>query len=374
MFRFDRRLILNFDWGIFLTVIIIAVIGLANLYSATSTSAYGTAIFLRQLYFYIFGFGIIFVIISFDYRLLITINYPLYGLIIILLLTALFFGKTVADTQRWIDFGFFKLQPSEPAKLVLVIALSSYFFRKDAGRGFSLKDLFVPILITGLPFILIVKQPDLGTALMLLFIFVSMLLFVRLKWSTLGILAGIGLSMIPFGWFFFLKPYQKQRILTLFNPDADPLGTGYHIIQSKIAVGSGRMFGKGYLKGTQGHLDFLPERHTDFAFSVWAEEWGFIGSLFFLIFYLFLILLGLNIAIASRDKFGVLLAFGITSLLFWQAFINLGMILGLLPVVGMPLPLFSYGGSSLLTSLAGIGILLNIRMRRFMTSGKSNLL
>ncbi|MBU0483970.1 MAG: rod shape-determining protein RodA [Proteobacteria bacterium] len=368
MLHFDRRLLLNFDWAIILTVLVIAGMGLLNLYSATHSAEPYAAAFVRQLYFYLLGFAGIMVIISFDYRLFVTANYPLYITIILLLTIVLFFGNAVSDTQRWLNFGFFRLQPSEPAKLVLVITLASYYYRKDTGLGFTLKELVVPLLLTGLPFLLILRQPDLGTALMLIFIFISMTLFVKLKWSTLSVLIGACASMLPIGWLYLLKPYQKQRILTLFNPELDPMGSGYHILQSKIAIGSGMMFGKGFLKGTQVHLDFLPERHTDFAFSVWAEEWGFIGSLFFLACYFFLILMGLNIAVASRDKFGVLLAFGIVSLLFWQAFINLAMILGLLPVVGMPLPLFSYGGSSLLTTLAGIGILLNIRMRRFMTS------
>jgi rod shape determining protein RodA len=370
MFRFDRRLLLNFDWVLLLAVSFIAALGLLNLYSATlaEQSTAGTPLYLKQLYFFLIGLGFLLVIISFDYRLFISWGYPLYGVAIGLLLFALLFGRNIAGTQRWIDLGFFYFQPSELAKLILVIMLASYYYRKDTGKGFSLRELVVPMLLVGLPFLLILKQPDLGTGLMLLFIFVSMTLFVKLKWSTLGVLAGACLTAVPLGWRFFLKPYQRQRIETFLNPESDPFNTGYHILQSKIAVGSGTKFGKGFLKGTQGHLDFLPERHTDFAFSVWAEEWGFIGSLILLACYFFFILWGLNIAISSRDKFGVLLAFGIVSLIFWQAFINLAMVLGMLPVVGMPLPLFSYGGSSLLTTLIAIAILINIRMRRFMTN------
>ncbi|MDA8165457.1 MAG: rod shape-determining protein RodA [Desulfobacteraceae bacterium] len=363
MFRFDRRLLLNFDLVLMLTVLFIVACGMANLYSSTYTE--GTSLFFKQLYFLLMGLALLAIIVSFDYRLLIPWAYPLYVGAVFLLLFALLFGSRVAGAQRWINLGFIMLQPSEPAKLVLVITLASYYYRKDTGKGFSLRELIVPMLLTGVPFLLILKQPDLGTGLMFLFIFVSMTLFVKLKWSTLGALAGTCLSAIPVGWK-FLRPYQRQRIETFLNPENDPLNTGYHILQSKIAVGSGLKFGKGYLQGTQGHLDFLPERHTDFAFSVWAEEWGFLGSIIFLGIYFFFILWGLNIALSSRDKFGVLLAFGVVSLIFWQAFINLAMVLGLLPVVGMPLPLFSYGGSSLLTTLIGVALLMSIRMRRFM--------
>lgn len=367
MFKFDRRLLLNFDWGLFITVLIIAAIGLANLYSATFSPETGASShFMKQLTYYLMGSCLILIIISVDYRILLTLNYPIYGLIILLLCIALFFGDSVANTQRWIDLGAFRLQPSELAKLALVINLASYYYRKDTGKGFTLRELIAPVLLTALPFILILKQPDLGTALMLGAIFISMTLFVKLKLRTIIVLASSIICMIPLGWFYILKPYQKKRIFTLFNPEIDPHGSGYHIIQSKIAVGSGLLFGKGFLKGTQVHLNFLPERHTDFAFSVWAEEWGFVGSIFFLACYFFMLLLSMKIAGSARDKFGVLLCFGIISLLFWQAFINLGMLLGLLPVVGMPLPLISYGGSSLLTTMIGIGILFNIGMRRYM--------
>ncbi|MFU8818928.1 MAG: rod shape-determining protein RodA [Desulfurivibrio sp.] len=370
MLRFDRRLLQNFDWVMVAAVLIVALMGLLNLYSATHLSrGLASAVFMKQVYYYLGGIVVIFCIILVDYRVLIKWNYPLYGLTLILLLAVLLVGGEVAGAQRWINLGFFRLQPSEPAKLMLVITLASYYYRKDTGKGFTLRELFLPMALAAVPFLLILKQPDLGTALMLGFIFVSMTLFVKLKWSTLAVLAGVGLSFLPLFWQFYLKPYQRQRVLTFLSPDSDPLGSGYHIAQSKIAVGSGATFGKGYIQGTQAQLDFLPERHTDFAFSVWAEEWGFIGSVFFLACYFFIILWGMNIALSARDKFGVLLAFGIVSLLFWQAFINLGMVLGLLPVVGMPMPLFSYGGSSLLTTLAGIGILINIRMRRFTTPG-----
>jgi len=346
-------------------VLLIAAMGLVNLYSATyAGESAGTLLFLRQLFFFLAGFSFIIIIHLFDYRLLLKLNYPLYAIVVGLLLAALFMGSSIAGTQRWINLGFFRLQPSEPAKLMLVISLASYYYRKDTGRGFNLKELLVPIGLAGVLFLLVLQQPDLGTALMFGFIFISMTLFVKVKWSTIAIMSGACAAIVPIGWKFFLKPYQRLRIETFLSPESDPSNSGYHILQSKIAVGSGLKFGKGYLKGTQGHLHFLPERHTDFAFSVWAEEWGFAGSLFFLAVYFFVILWGVNVCLASRDKFGVLLAFGIVSLIFWQAIINLLMVMGFLPVVGIPLPMFSYGGSSLMTTLIGIGLLMNIRMRR----------
>ncbi len=364
MFRIDRQLIKNFDWVMLVAVLLIAAMGLVNLYSATyAGESAGTLLFLRQLFFFLAGFSFIIIIHLFDYRLLLQLNYPLYAIVVGLLLTALLMGSSIAGTQRWINLGFFRLQPSEPAKLMLVISLASYYYRKDTGRGFNMKELLVPIGLAGVLFLLVLKQPDLGTALMFVFIFISMTLFVKVKWSTIGIISGICAAIVPIGWK-FLKPYQRLRIETFLSPESDPSNSGYHILQSKIAVGSGLKFGKGYLKGTQGHLHFLPERHTDFAFSVWAEEWGFAGSLFFLAVYFFVILWGVNVCLASRDKFGVLLAFGIVSLIFWQAIINLLMVMGFLPVVGIPLPMFSYGGSSLMTTLIGIGLLMNIRMRR----------
>lgn len=343
---------------------------LMNLFSAIyPAKPIGTPVYIKQLYFFIMGMGVILAIISVDYRIFMSCNYFIYGAVCLLLLYALLLGKTQAGTQRWINLGFFNLQPSEPAKLMLVITLASFYSRKDTDKGFTLKELIVPIALAALPFLLILKQPDLGTALMLGFIFVSMTLFVKLKWQTLTILIGVCASLIPLAWKFLLKPYQRQRIETFLNPEADSLSSGYHILQSKIAVGSGHLTGKGYLQGTQGHLDFLPERHTDFAFCIWAEEFGFLGSSLFLAAYFFLILWGLNSAVTSRDKFGTLLCIGVVSLIFWQAFINLAMVMGILPVVGMPLPLFSYGGSSLITTMAGIGILISVRMRRYQVPG-----
>jgi len=366
MFRVDRRFFSEFDWTLLFLLLLVCGMALFNLYSASyPPKQWGTSPFVRQCYFYLLGSFAIIVLLLFDYKEFHFWNYPLYLIIIILLLAAFFIGKSAGGAQRWIGLGPIKVQPSEFAKLILVITLASYYSRKEELKGYSLKQLLKPIGFTALPFFLILLQPDLGTALMFGIIFVSMTVFVKLRLSTYLALGLASVTSVVMAWKLLLRPYQKQRIITFLNPESDHLGHGYQITQSKIAVGSGGEFGKGYLEGTQGHLHFLPERYTDFAFSVWGEEWGFFGSLFFLAAYFTLLVWGLNVALSARDRFGVLLAFGIVMLIFWQAVINLLMILGFLPVVGIPLPLVSYGGSSLLTTLLGFGILMNIRMRRF---------
>ena len=366
MIRIDRRLFTHFDWVLLLLLLLICGMSLFNLYSASyPPKPWGTPPYMKQGYFFLLGFMGFLFLLSFDYQELHSWNYPFYLFVVMLLIVAFFLGQTAGGAQRWINLGFFKLQPSEPAKLMLVVTLASYYSRKEVVDGYTLKELITPIVLTAIPFVLILMQPDLGTALMLGFIFVSMTVFVKLRMVTYGILGATGIGAIIFAWYNLLKPYQKQRVQTFLNPENDPMGHGYQILQSKIAVGSGGKFGKGYMEGTQGHLHFLPERHTDFAFSVWAEEWGFVGSMFFLGIYFFLLLWGLHVAMTAKDRFGMLLSFGVVALIFWQAVINLMMILGFLPVVGIPLPLISYGGSSLLTTMLALGILMNVRMRRF---------
>ncbi|WP_240191756.1 rod shape-determining protein RodA [Desulfoprunum benzoelyticum] len=364
--RIDRRLLANFDFVLLILLLVVCAAALSNLYSASyPPKSLATTPYIKQAIFLLFGFAMFLVIVCIDYQELLFWNYPMYVLVLLLLAFAFFVGYEANGSQRWINLGFFKLQPSEPAKMIMVITLASYYARKEVIDGYSLKQLVVPLVLTGIPFLLILLQPDLGTAMMIAIIFVSMTIFVRLKLSTYMILGTAAVTLAVFAWEKVLKPYQKQRIQTFLHPEDDPMGNGYQILQSKIAVGSGGKFGKGYLEGTQGHLHFLPERHTDFAFAVWGEEWGFVGSLIFLGVYFFLLIWGLYIAMNARDRFGVLLAFGVVILIFWQAVINILMILGFLPVVGIPLPLVSYGGSSLLTTMIGFAILMNIRMRRF---------
>jgi len=371
MIRIDRRYFHHFDWGLLMLLLFISGMALMNLYSASyPPSSHGVPPYLKQCYLFLMGgMGILF-ILCFDYTELHFWNYIFYGIIIFLLGFVLVAGNSAGGAQRWINLGLFKLQPSELAKLMLVVTLASYYSRKDEDEGYGLKEMLTPVLLTGVPFMLILKQPDLGTALMLGIIFVSMTVFAKVRWQTYAVGIGLGGAAGIFAWFNLLRPYQKRRIETLLDPGKDPMGQGYQILQSKIAVGSGGVGGKGYLEGTQGHLHFLPERHTDFAFAVWGEEWGFAGSLFFLVAYFSLLIWGLYVAMTAKDRFGVFLAFGVVMLIFWQAVINLLMILGFLPVVGIPLPLVSYGGSSLLTTLLALGILMNVRMRRFQIGQK----
>lgn len=369
MLRFDRRLLQHFDWVMLLMLLLVSGMALINLYSSTYNADTGASgIFYRQLLFFIVGLVLILLVITQDYQKLAKFGYVLYFFILLLLLYTLLFVKVIGGAQRWIDLGFFNLQPSEPAKLVLILVLASCYAGAETVGGYRLRDLIKPMVLTAIPFVLVLKQPDLGTSLILAIIFVTLTLFIKLRWSTVGILGGTGLLSVFVGWKYLLKEYQRKRIETFLNPESDPMHHGYQILQSKIAVGSGQGFGKGFMEGTQGHLHFLPERHTDFAFAVWAEEWGFSGALFFLSCYFFMLIWGVNIAMSAKDKLGTLLAFGCVMLIFWQAVINLFMIMGLLPVVGVPLPLFSYGGSSLLTNMLAIGILMNVRMRSFPAS------
>lgn len=366
MLRFDRQLLQHFDWVMLLMLLLVCGMALTNLYSSTHVAGLGaSSIFYKQLLFSAVGLVLIMLVVSQEYHRIAKLGYALYIVILGLLVYTLLFVKAIAGAQRWIDLGFFNLQPSEPAKLALILVLASCYANTDVVGGYRLRDLIKPVLLTAVPFVLIALQPDLGTALVCAIIFVSMTLFVRLRWGTFSILGGTGLACIFIGWKFFLKEYQRKRIETFLNPEGDPMNHGYQIMQSKIAVGSGRIFGKGFLEGTQGHLRFLPERHTDFAFAVWAEEWGFAGALFFLSCYFFMLIWGVNIAMSAKDKYGSILAFGCVMLIFWQAIINLFMVMGFLPVVGVPLPMFSYGGSSLLTNMVAIGILMSVRMRSF---------
>ncbi|MFH0788338.1 MAG: rod shape-determining protein RodA [Pseudomonadota bacterium] len=362
----DRKFTQNIDWPLLLMVFLLIAIGVVNLYSATfqAEEGKGSPIYLKQIYWAGCGFLFLVIILFFDYHLLLPVAYPLYWISLILLIAVLLFGRPISGSQRWLTLASFSFQPSELVKISLILALAKYFFENDFDRRYTFRDLYIPLGMVLLPALLIMRQPDLGTALLLLLLSISIFLFLGIDWKTLFISIGSLVLSLPLVWF-VLKDYQKKRLFTFIQPESDPLGAGYHIIQSKIAVGSGAFWGKGFLKGTQGQLRFLPEQHTDFAFSVLSEEWGFIGSLVVVTLFLLLILTALNIARQSKDRFGLVLALGIGALFFWQSLVNMGMVVGLVPVVGVPLPFISYGGSSIIASLIGVGLLLNIQMRRF---------
>ncbi len=364
---YDRRLMHCFNWGLLGLTLVIGGLGLLVLYSAGDAGASFSdrVMFSKQIIWFCAGLVLMVGCFLFNYKLLDRWGPLIYIFCILLLVAVLLFGKHVGGAQRWLAFGPISIQPSELVKIAVIIMLSRYYAKVVTPQGINLKQLFLPLVWTLIPFVLIVKQPDLGTAMLVLLIAVSITLFVKIKkWILIGLISLTTMS-VPMVWF-FLKGYQKQRILTFLDPDRDPLGAGYHIIQSKIAIGSGMILGKGYLKGSQNTLSFLPEQHTDFIFSVISEEWGFVGAAIMVLLFLMLIVRGLQIANICKDPFGTILSLGVILMLFWQAIINIGMVMGLMPVVGVPLPFVSYGGSSIMTLMICIGILLNVSMRRFM--------
>jgi len=348
-------------------VILLSCIGFIALYSVVTAGEPQLPKMLYIKQFVWFCTGLILMVLSFlfHYKILDKWAHTIYVVCILLLISVLFFGKYVSGSQRWLMLGPLSIQPSELAKVAVIITLARHFSRHAYTRGFKLSDLFKPAILIIIPFFLIVKQPDLGTALVVLLIAGSMIVFVKIERRSFIYIMTSCMITFPLIWF-FLKEYQQQRILTFLNPDRDPLGAGYHIIQSKIAIGSGMITGKGFLKGTQNALSFLPEQHTDFIFSVLAEEWGFVGSVILIFLFLILIIWGLNVAYGCRDPFGTILSVGISAMIFWQVVINIGMVMGLMPVVGVPLPFVSYGGSSIVVTIVCVGILMNVSMRRFM--------
>lgn len=359
----DRRLISQTDWSLLALAFMLAGAGLLGIFSSTHNDS--VHIFHRQIFWLITGTCLMVPLIIVDYKLFERYWYLIYAAALLMLAACLLFGRPVGGAYRWISLGFISFQPSEFAKLAFIIATAKLLSTSNSPRmGLDLKGLMLPGIVLLVPFMLIAREPDLGTALIFTLVFCSMILIVKVRRKTMVGLVLALMPLIPIAWG-SLKSYQKARVLSFLNPAGDPLGSGYHLLQSKIAIGSGEILGKGFTKGTQGGLKFLPEHHTDFIFSIMAEEWGFVGSLIILLLFLALIMRGINTARNAKDRFGFLVAFGITALFFWHIVINIGMTAGLLPVVGVPLPFLSYGGSFLVTTLMGVAILTNINMRRF---------
>jgi rod shape determining protein RodA len=365
----DRRMLLNVDWVLILLLLLIGAWGLTTVYSATHgrLETHLDDLYVKQIYWLSAGIVLMVLTTCVDYHTLSRGAYPLLAAGIFLLIVVLGFGRVVSGARRWIFLGPLTFQPSEGIKIFLILSFARYFTVTRPEGTYRLRDLLLPVAMVIIPFVLIVKQPDLGTALVLFLVAIALVFASGFPLKILLTLASLGVAVMPVAWM-FLKDYQKVRLITLLNPDFDPLGAGYHSWQSKIAIGSGGFWGKGLFAGTQSGLNFLPEKHTDFIFAVLSEEWGFIGSAGLIVLYMALILRGISIAHGTKDRLGCLIATGVVSMLSLYVILNIGMTIGITPVVGLPLPLFSYGGSSTLATMVAVGLLLNIRMRRFLYS------
>ncbi len=356
----------QFDWALFLVTAGLAVIGVVNLYSATSVvRASLSDLYVQQVYWLVAGGILGALAAAIDYRHIERYGYAIYGFGVVLLLLVFVLGRDIRGSSRWIQIGSFSLQPSEFMKLFLIVALAKYLHNDPKTEGRKLRDLAIPALFAALPVALVLRQPDLGTALILLLIFATIGAMMRIQWRSLATLAVfLGVSG-PLVWGYLLKPYQKQRVVSFLSPEENLLGANWHAHHARVAIGSGKWLGEGFMRGTQNQFLFLPDQYTDFPFPVFAEDWGFVGSLVLVGLYAFLVLWGIRVAQSSRDRFGAVLAMGASALIFWHVFFNLGMVTGMLPVVGVTLPLFSYGGSSVITVMIGLGLLMNVSIRRY---------
>lgn len=360
-YRFLKRI----DFPLILAVTTLVLIGITVIGSATHINTPGEERYWyvqRQAIFALIGAAIVFIMMKFDYHVLAPLGNKLYILNVVLLLAVDIAGHSALGAQRWIQIGPISFQPSEFSKILIIISLAA-ILENRVGKLNTFREVLPVALYLIVPFFLVVTQPDLGTALVFLAIFFGMIFAAGVNLRLIAIVAGAGLLSLPIMWH-FLKAYQKMRIMVFLNPNIDPLGAGYHIIQSKIAIGSGMFWGMGLFHGTQSQLNFLPENHTDFIFAVIGEELGFVGASIVLLIFLFIMWRGIRIAREASDNFGMLLAAGITSMLAFHVLVNVGMTIGIMPVTGIPLPFISYGVSSLTTNIVAIGILLNIYNNR----------
>lgn len=363
--NFDKKILKNFDWIIFITVLAIVLFSLVVIGSAVHvTTEEGSSFYVtKQLKSFIFSLAIMIVVILIDYRTIGNLSKYIYIVTVILLfLVHTPLGTSRMGAQRWLNLGFGVIQPSEFAKLAIIVTFAK-MLENRTGKLNTFKDLILPVLHVGLPFLLIVTQPDLGTSLVFLFIAFMMMFAAGLNFKLILKMAVIGICSVPILWQ-FLRDYQKNRLLTFMNPESDITGDGYHVYQSKISIGSGGFKGKGLYKGTQNMYKFLPERHTDFIFSVVGEEFGFIGAVFLLTLYGILLLRCVYLAKNAKDDFGSYIIIGVSSMFLFHILVNVGMTMGIMPVTGLPLPFMSYGGSSMLTNMIGIGLILNVGLRR----------
>ncbi|HYN39982.1 MAG TPA: rod shape-determining protein RodA [Rhodospirillales bacterium] len=354
-------------WSFLLLLAAVAAIGAAMLYSAANGSIQPWAV--RHCARFSMGLLLLIVVALTDVRLWLRYAYALYGLALVLLVAVEVAGSVGMGAQRWIDLGVIKLQPSEVMKVALVLALARYFHGVDVDEiGRPLK-LIVPLAMVAAPAALVLKQPDLGTALMLLASSCILFFVAGVRLWMFALVGGAGAAAAPIAWQ-FLHEYQRQRVLTFLDPASDPLGSGYHILQSKIALGSGGVFGKGFLQGSQSHLNFLPEKQTDFIFTMFAEEMGLVGAVALVILYALVLAYCFTIALSARNQFGRLVTVGVTMTFFLYVFINMAMVMGLIPVVGVPLPLISYGGTAAVTIMIGFGLIMSVQVHRDVTIGR----
>jgi rod shape determining protein RodA len=355
------------NWGLVLLVTAVASIGFAMLYSAAGGAFDPWA--SRQMARFGVGLVLMLAAATVDFRLWLRWAYPAYGVGLALLVAVETVGAVGMGAQRWIQLGPIQLQPSEVMKIALVLALARWFHYTPAEAMGKLRTVLPPILLIAAPVLLVLKQPDLGTAMLMLMSSAAVLFVAGVRLWKFALAGLVALGSLPVAWS-MLRDYQKQRVLTFLDPETDPLGAGYHITQSKIALGSGGVFGKGYMQGTQAHLSFLPEHQTDFIFTMLAEEFGLVGCLALLALYVMILVYCFGVAIRCRHQFGRLVAMGIASTFFLYVFINMAMVMGLVPVVGVPLPLVSYGGTAMMTLLIGFGLLIGAWVHRDAAIGR----
>ncbi|KAB7738975.1 rod shape-determining protein RodA [Parvibaculum sedimenti] len=361
--------LMEFNWGFLLLLAVISSMGFAMLYSVADGSFSPWA--LKQMVRFVVGAGIMIVVALVDLRLWMRIAYPLYAIALVLVTAVDIVGFKGMGAQRWLNLGIIQLQPSEIMKVAILLALARYFHGLTLDEVSRLKNLIIPLLIIVVPVGLVVKQPDLGTAILLTVSGGVLFFAAGLAWRYF-ILGGVAvLAAIPVVWD-RLHDYQRNRVFTFLDPERDPLGAGYHILQSKIALGSGGVFGKGFMAGTQAHLNFLPEKQTDFIFTMLCEELGFVGGLTLLALYALVLIYSFSVAMQCRNQFGRLLALGISVSFFFYVFINSAMVMGLLPVVGVPLPLVSYGGTAMLSLMFAFGLLMSVYIHRNLEIARGN--
>lgn len=350
------------NWGLVLLITVLALCGFAALYSAAGGSL--TPYAQKQMVRFVMCMAGMAVIALIDIKWWYKLSYFFYGAGLVLLVIVELMGQVGMGAQRWINLGFMTLQPSELMKIAVIMALARYFYSSSLDDMKRVTFLLPPALLVLVPFGLVMLQPDLGTALMIVLAAGAVFWLAGAPWWLFAGVAAMAAVSIPVAWQFILHDYQKQRVLTFLDPERDPLGAGYHIMQSKIALGSGGIGGKGYLQGSQSHLNFLPEKQTDFIFTLWAEEWGLLGGLFLLLLFGGIFLYCGWIALRCRYGYGRILAYGLMVNFSLYVFINIGMVMGLLPVVGAPLPLISYGGTAMLAALISFGLILSCSIHR----------